>query len=130
MKKDLSLPTLPAEPAEKIADIEKHKEAFIAYATSFSTLDEIASVFMCDPALIEEYCQVYRKKDYTKVAYMLASRGKAILRGTQFEVARNGDTKMLMFLGKNNLQQVDDNSKYLEVEGADKVIIVHSLENK
>lgn len=85
---------------------------------------------MCDQTIVEEYCQTYWNMDYTKVATMLANRGKTILRGTQFEVASQGDTKMLMFLGKNNLQQVDDNSKYLEVEGADKVIIVHNLENK
>lgn len=130
MSKDIKLPTLPTEPCESAGEIEKHKDVFVFYATRFATTEEIASIFMCDPVLIEEYCQIYWKKSYTNVAKMLSSRGNAILRGTQFEVASQGDTKMLMFLGKNNLQQVDDNSKFLEVEGADKVIIVHSLQKE
>lgn len=130
MSKDIKLPELPTLPSEKASDIKKHEDVFVFFATRFATAEEMASVFMCDQALIEEYCQIYWKSDYTKVAKMLASRGNVILRGTQFEVASQGDTKMLMFLGKNNLQQVDDNSKYLEVEGADKVIIVHSLQRE
>jgi hypothetical protein len=130
MSKDIQLIELPETPAKNAGDIAKHAKVFIFYATRFATLEEIASIFMCDQTIVEEYCQTYWNMDYTKVATMLANRGKTILRGTQFEVASQGDTKMLMFLGKNNLQQVDDNSKYLEVEGADKVIIVHNLENK
>lgn len=130
MSKDIRLPNLPVLPAKSVEDIKKHEEVFVFYATRFATAEEMSALFMCDPTLVEEYCNIYWQKSYTNVATLLANRGKLLLRGTQFEVATQGDTKMLMFLGKNNLQQVDDNSKYLEVEGADKVIIVHNLENK
>lgn len=130
MSKDIKLPALPATPAKSAADINKAQEVFIFYATRFATLNEISAIFMCDHTIVEDYCSIYRQRSYTQVLELLANRGNATLRATQFEVASQGDTKMLMFLGKNNLQQVDDNSKYLEVDGADKVIIVHSLENK
>lgn len=130
MSKDIKIPELPKKPAKNAGDINLHEDVFVFFATRFATLNEISAIFMCDQTIIEDYCQTYWNKAYTQVMEMLANRGNATLRATQFEVASQGDTKMLMFLGKNNLQQVDDNSKYLEVEGADKVIIVHSLENK
>lgn len=71
------------------------------------TLIEIASFFRMDESTVETRCWEEKKMSFSDYHKKASANGKASLRRKQFEEALNGNTTMLVWLGKNALGQSD-----------------------
>ncbi len=86
---------------------EIDKDQFEKLCSMFCTLIEIADFFDCSDDTIENWCKRTYKKTFSEVHKRKSSRGRMSLRRKQFEVAMNGNTTMLVWLGKQHLGQAD-----------------------
>jgi len=75
------------------------KDMVYRLACLMCSYDEIGGVFGISGTMIQ--------KKYKKIVELGRASGKKSLRKAQFEKALAGDTRMLMFLGKNYLGQTD-----------------------
>lgn len=74
----------------------------------FCTLEDIAGFFEVSEDTIERRCKEHLGMDFKDVFKMWSAKGRASLRRCQFYKAVNeGDSTMLIFLGKNQLGQRD-----------------------
>lgn len=71
------------------------------------TLEEICCYFGCDNKTLEKWCMKTYKYNFSEVFRVKRGNGKISLRRRQFEVAMDGNPTMLIFLGKNMLNQSD-----------------------
>jgi len=73
----------------------------------FCTHEEICAWFQITPKTLETRCKKQYGQTFYKVYKEKSAMGKASLRRKQMELAMRGDKTMLIWLGKNNLGQVD-----------------------
>lgn len=71
------------------------------------TLEEFCCYFDCDNKTIEKWCMTTYKKNFSEVFKVKRGIGKTSLRRRQFEVAMSGNPTMLIWLGRNMLNQTD-----------------------
>lgn len=69
------------------------------------TLNEIASWFECSPDTIERAVKREYKTNFAEYYSQKAEKGKISLRRKQWQVALSGDKTMLIWLGKQYLDQ-------------------------
>ena len=81
------------------------------------TLDEFANHFECSVDTIERAVLRDHKQSFAEYFKVKRGRGKLSLRRRQFQKAMDGDTAMLIFLGKQWLDQTDKNKH--ELTGTD-----------
>lgn len=71
------------------------------------TLKEIASWFDCSPDTIENRCKSEKHLTFSDYWTQKAGTGKISLRRQQWQLAMKGDKTMLIWLGKQYLEQSD-----------------------
>lgn len=71
------------------------------------TLEEIADILECSIATIKVRCKEEKGMTFQLYFKKKSAGGKMSLRRKQFEVAQKGNVSMLIFLGKNYLDQSD-----------------------
>jgi len=87
--------------------IEIDKEDFEKLCGFQSTLLEIAGWFKCSDDTIEKWCKRTYKTTFTDINKRLSAGGKSSLRREQFKKALGGNVTMLIWLGKQHLDQKD-----------------------
>ena len=93
--------------------IEISTEQFESLCNMQCTLGEIAGFFKCSEDTIERWCKRTYKDDdgkelgFAEVHKRLSVKGRISLRRWQFRSAENGNTSMLIWLGKQYLEQKD-----------------------
>jgi len=87
--------------------IELDKKQFEALCGFQCTLAEIASHFDVTEDSVIRWCKRTYKTSYSSVFEQKRGKGKVSLRRRQYQKAMDGDTAMLIFLGKNWLGQAD-----------------------
>ena len=71
------------------------------------TLSEIAGWFECSEDTIERACKREKEEDFADYYKKKSQKGKISLRRKQMEIALNGNVGMLVWLGKQYLDQSD-----------------------
>lgn len=71
------------------------------------TLEEFCCYFDCNTDTLESWCKRTYKKNFSEVFKLKKGSGKISLRRKQFEVAMAGNPTMLIWLGRNMLNQTD-----------------------
>jgi len=87
--------------------IEIKQEHFQSLCGIQCTLEEIASFFRCSEDTIERWCKRELKMSFADAYKRYSAGGKISLRRWQFRSAENGNTSMLIWLGKQYLGQKD-----------------------
>ncbi len=87
--------------------IELDKKQFEALCGFQCTLAEIASHFDVTEKTVIAWCKRTYKDTFYSVFEQKRGKGKVSLRRRQYQKAMDGDTAMLIFLGKNWLGQAD-----------------------
>jgi hypothetical protein len=90
------------------------------------TLEDIAGWFDCSVDTIENRVKEEKGMLFSEYAALKRAGGKIALRRKQFQKAMDGDTQLLIFLGKVMLGQNDNNREYGQPV---KIEIVHPSEN-
>lgn len=89
------------------------KEQFESLCSIQCTLEEIAGFFKCSEDTIERWCKrTYRDEDNKPMGFAdtykkYSVAGRMSLRRWQFRSAENGNTAMLIWLGKQYLGQTE-----------------------
>ena len=84
------------------------KEQFESMCAVQCTEEEIASIFGCSVDTLERWCKDTYNQKFADVFREKRQRGKASLRRRQWlKATEEGDTTMLIFLGKQYLGQAD-----------------------
>lgn len=86
---------------------EIDKEQFEKLCSLQCTLEEFCCYFDCDNKTLENWCKKKYKMNFSDIFKIKRGTGKISLRRKQFEVALDGNPTMLIFLGKNMLNQSD-----------------------
>ena len=76
------------------------------------TLSEISDWFGCSEDTIERRCKDEKKMYFADYFKKKASAGKISLRRSQWQAAQNGNTALLIWLGKQYLGQKDKPEDY------------------
>ena len=85
-------------------------------------IQDISSALMCDEVLLEEWANLNYEVPFEDVCQSFKSRASANLISKQFSKAlEDGSEKLLVHLGKNYANQVDDATK-LSVVNAENVV--------
>lgn len=71
------------------------------------TLEELCCYFDCDNKTLEKWCKKTYKMNFSDIFKIKKGNGKISLRRKQFEVAMSGNPTMLIWLGRNILNQTD-----------------------
>ncbi len=87
--------------------IELDKKQFETLCGFQCTLAEIASYFDVTEDSVIRWCKRTYKMSFSSVFEQKRGKGKVSLRRRQYQKAMDGDTAMLIFLGKNWLGQAD-----------------------
>ena len=85
--------------------IEIDEEQFKGLCALQCTLAEIANFFKCSEDTIERWCKRELKMSFADAYKRHSVGGKISLRRWQFRAAENGNTSMLIWLGKQYLGQ-------------------------
>lgn len=93
--------------------IEIDWEAFDKLCHIHCTLQELASYFDCSEDTIERAVKRQKKMNFAEYYAQKAGKGKISLRRRQFQLAMSGDKTMLIWLGKQYLQQSE---KHMQIE--------------
>ena len=72
-----------------------------------ATKNEICSVFDCDEKTLTRWCKETYGEGFSDIYKKKSASGKASLRRMQFKAAEGGNTTMLVWLGKQYLDQSD-----------------------
>ena len=86
---------------------EINKEQFEKLCAICCTEIEIAEWFACSVDTVNNWCKKTYKMNFSEVYKIKSVAGKISLRRLQFKAAENGNTSMLIFLGKQILGQRD-----------------------
>lgn len=82
------------------------KDDFEKLCAMQCTLIEIAGFFDCSEDTIENWCKkAYRGQTFSEVFKRKSAKGKISVRRKQFQVAEDGNPTMLIWLGKQYLDQ-------------------------
>lgn len=73
----------------------------------FCTLDDIAGFFDCSQDTIERWCKETYDETFAEVYKKRSGIGRISLRRWQYQAAERGNTAMLIWLGKQHLNQKD-----------------------
>lgn len=71
------------------------------------TIEEFCCYFDCDDKTLEKWCKKTYRMNFSEVFRIKKGNGKISLRRKQFEVALSGNPTMLIWLGRNMLNQTD-----------------------
>jgi len=71
------------------------------------TIEEFCCYFDCDDMTLDRWCKRTYGKRFSEVFKLKRGVGKTSLRRKQFEVALAGNPTMLIWLGRNYLDQTD-----------------------
>lgn len=85
---------------------------------------EICSVLNVSDEKLLQWCRKTYKVNFDVIAKVFRSEGNASLRRRQWMNAQSGDTKMLMWLGRNWLNQTDKQGEAADDEPPEAVQIV------
>jgi len=89
--------------------IKVDKETFEKLCGLHCTLIEISGFMGCSDETIERWCKREYGKPFAEVNKLKRGKGAVSLRRKQFEVAMNGNPTLLIWLGKQYLDQSDKN---------------------
>lgn len=119
--------TLPTKAITSASELKSYEETLEEYALIHLPKSEIASALRVSPLLLEEYANIYYDCDFETLLQSFVSRSNALILSKQFKVAlEDENSKMLQFLGKNYLQQVDDGAKAVVTLNSERVIFQES----
>ena len=83
------------------------------------TLEEIAYWFRCSEDTIERRCKEEKKYLFAEFYKKNSARGKISIRRAQFVSAKDGNVTMLIWMGKQYLNQKDKHETAVELTGKD-----------
>jgi hypothetical protein len=86
---------------------ELNQPTFEAPCEIQCTLSEIADVLRVSEDTVERWCERTYERGFAECFKKFSAGGKTSLRRQQFELAREGNTTMLIRLGKQYLGQTD-----------------------
>lgn len=87
------------------------------------TLEEIAAMFDCSVDNIERKVKEQHKMTFAEYYKLKSGNGKVSLRRRQFKAAMDGNTSMLIWLGKQHLGQKDKSEVDSKVNGQQEIIV-------
>ena len=87
--------------------IEIDKNLFEKLCQIQCTKEEICSIFECDEKTITRFCEDTYNMGFSDIYKKKSEIGKSSLRRLQWKAANNGNTTMLIWLGKQYLGQTD-----------------------
>jgi len=118
---------LPNKEITSTKELNNYKDTIVNLSMLQLSKQEIAQTLMCNTALLEEWAILNFNLDFEKVKDTYRARANMLLLDTQFESAlEDKNTKMLQFLGKNYLKQVDDGTKSVVNLNADRIVFKES----
>ena len=127
MHKLLEKYKLPIQEIETVQELGEYKDTIISLAMLQFSKQEIAQTLMCNTALLEEWAIINYNLDFERVKDTFRARANMLILDKQYESAlEDKNTKMLQFLGKNYLKQVDDGTKSVVNLNADRVVFNES----
>ena len=85
---------------------------------------EICSVLNVSDEKLAQWCRKTYKVNFSEISKVFRSEGNTSLRRRQFLNAQSGDTKMLIWLGRNWLKQTDKQESPEDEEPPEPVQIV------
>lgn len=85
--------------------IEIDQQKFETLCAIFCTQEEIASIFNCSIDTINRWCKKTYGETFADTYKKKSSKGKMSLRRMQFKAAEAGNVSMLIWLGKQYLDQ-------------------------
>lgn len=94
------------------------------YLQAGSTGTEVSALFGIHPNTLYERCKLEQNCDFSEYRSQKREKGIARIRLQQFEKAMNGDTTMLIWLGKNYLDQSE--KRNIESIGVTAINIIHT----
>jgi len=105
------------KPKTKNAQVKIDKDIFEKLCGIQCTLEELCAYFMVSEDTVERWCKNNYNKRFADIYKEKRGTGRVSLRRRQFQKALDGDTTMLIFLGKQYLDQRDkvDQSGVLEI---------------
>ena len=89
----------------KIVNIDQ--EEFEKLCTYYCTLADISNFFKCSEDTIENWCKKTYKRLFSDISEEKRGLVRLQLRRKQIQVALSGNVSMLIWLGKNLLDQTD-----------------------
>jgi len=95
--------------------VEIDKKIFENLCGLMCTREDIAEFFECDTDTITDWCKATYGEDFSATYKRKCARGRISLRRSQFKAAENGNTSMMIFLGKAHLGQSDLSTTELEL---------------
>lgn len=84
---------------------------------------EIAGYYGLHYDSLYKYCKIDKKMNFSEYSILKKAKGNSLLRAKQYEIAMGGDKTMLVWLGKNRLEQTDKIEKKLSGELTQKSIL-------
>ena len=127
MHKLLEKYKLPIQEIETVQELGEYKDTIISLAMLQFSKQEIAQTLMCNTNLLEEWAILNYNLDFERVKDTFRARANMLILDKQYESAlEDKNTKMLQFLGKNYLKQVDDGTKSVVNLNADRVVFNES----
>jgi hypothetical protein len=82
-----------------------------------ASAEGIAATIGCDRAVLYRRCETDNKVPFTTFSQEKKAKGDELLRTKQFQVAMAGDKTMLIWLGKQRLDQREKSETELNVKG-------------
>lgn len=96
-----------AKRGRKLIPIDKEQFEKLCYLQC--TLVEISGWFECSEDTIERWCKRIYKLKFAEIRDKKRSKGKIAIRRKQMQVAESGNVSMLIWLGKQYLNQKEKN---------------------
>lgn len=85
------------------------------------TLEEMCCFFNCDENTLESWCKRTYHKGFSEIFRRKRGSGRVSLRRKQYQVAMSGNPTMLIWLGRNWLDQTDKQGENSETATLDKL---------
>ena len=104
---------------EKIMDVK----TFESLCAIQCTKDEICAVLGIDEKTLTKQCKKQYSKPFSEVFTQKRKTGKASLRRSQWTLASGGNATMLIWLGKQYLQQSDKLEQKNDNNNQNKIVI-------
>ena len=86
---------------------EINKVDFEGLCELMCTAEEISGWFDCSVDTIERWCKLTYSETFAEVFKVKSASGKISLRRSQFQAAKDGNSALLIWLGKQYLGQTD-----------------------
>lgn len=86
------------------------------------TLEEFCCYFDCDDNTLNKWCKRTYKKSFSEIFKLKRGTGKISLRRKQFEIAMAGNPTMLIWLGRNYLDQTERTEVHENISVSDNFI--------